>query len=234
VNKQFDLEEIMSQPNFDLEQRPKSPKRSRSPSPTRLNRFDGKEVSAKNLKTKRKAKRSLSPPRARTTGGDPSFNIYPHYEKKTIDQHKKYTKTQIMAFLKDHVPVPKNEWSTLKSGTIIKYIRTDGRFVIGGFFKYYYAKNDKAFLCYENIPGGNKKRSKKYKSFSLSLEHLSRLYRRLSKPDIQIMQLDRQLNEAKSHIYTLANLNADLETKNEEQSAQLDVLIAQIKKYKGL
>ena len=85
----------------------------------------------------------------------------------------KYKKTEITELLVGYTNVPKNQWGSLEKGTHVRYVRTNGKFVRGGFVSGYSTIGDDRAL---NIENGFDSSSNGYAFWSIRLNLIKAIY----------------------------------------------------------
>jgi hypothetical protein len=85
----------------------------------------------------------------------------------------KYSTTDINKLLKGYKSIPTALWDGLGYGTHVRYIRTDGRFVRGGFVSGYIESNGRKLI---NIANGFNASVKGYSAWTISLNSIKTLY----------------------------------------------------------
>jgi hypothetical protein len=86
---------------------------------------------------------------------------------------KKYTKSDISDLLVGYVSIAEKKWEALDHGSHIRYIRTDGRFVRGGFITGYSKQNGRQMLTLAN---GFNATAKGYTMWTIGLNSIKQLY----------------------------------------------------------
>ena len=94
-------------------------------------------------------------------------------KKESDSKHVKYSDDDIAKLLKDYKSIPSTAWGSLSYGTHIRYVRTDGRFVRGGFVSGYIKSNDKTLI---NISNGFNASIKGYSAWSIALDSIKYIY----------------------------------------------------------
>ena len=98
-----------------------------------------------------------------------SFKKYPH---------KSYTNDEIKKLLVGYIEVSKNKWSDIPLGSHIRYIKTDGTFVRGGFVtNHWQNKEGKPFI---HLANNIKKGTPNYATWPMAHEAVARVFK---KPD---------------------------------------------------
>jgi hypothetical protein len=85
----------------------------------------------------------------------------------------KYTKSDISDLLVGYVSIAEKKWEALDHGTHVRYNRTDGRFVRGGFVSGYSKQNGRRMLTLAN---GFNATDKGYTMWTIGLDSIKQLY----------------------------------------------------------
>ena len=85
----------------------------------------------------------------------------------------KYNKSKIAELLVGYINVPQNQWGSLEKGTHVRYMRTNGKFVRGGFVSGYSTIGNDRTL---NIENGFDASSNGYAFWSIRLTLVKAIY----------------------------------------------------------
>lgn len=137
------------------------------------------------------------------------------------------TDEEIKEYLKNSMAIPKEQWLTLPLNSFISYIKSDGKFVKGGYIKLIFKKKDKDYLIY-----GSKldkyNNDKYYKEFTINLENIKDIYKKVDTSAVLEYQI------IKNNINTILDkFKLDIEKLNstfEEINDKLDDMNERINK----
>lgn len=92
---------------------------------------------------------------------------------------QKYKKAEITELLKDYATVPPNQWGSIEKGTHVRYVRTNGKFVRGGFvIGFSMIGEDKAM----NLANGFNASANGYAFWSIRLNLVKAIYAKKTAP----------------------------------------------------
>jgi hypothetical protein len=128
----------------------------------------------------------------------------------TTNKSSKYSSEDINKLLKGYKSVPIALWGELSYGTHMRYIRTDGRFVRGGFNSGYIESNGRKLV---NIANGFNASIKGYSAWTIALNSIKTLY---IKVDVILPQKPKEISinpDLKTIIQNLQKRIITLESK---------------------
>lgn len=198
----------MSKNPFDIKSNSastKSPRQVASPrqvgSPRRANARSGKQ-----------SPRQVGSPNQNT----PEKKIYKKYPS------TKYSNDEIKELLDGYNEVPRSAWGQIPVGSHIRYFKTDGKFVRGGFVINHWAKDGKDFI---HLSNNTKTTAPKYAAWPVAHESVKRIFK---KPDPQSkIEVDTMRNktlEIITQINKLVSAIKKLQQRVDEQDRQIAYL----------
>ncbi len=116
------------------------------------------------------------------------------FKTEKITLSKNYTKEEIEDYLRNYIEIPKLFWNNLKYDTHVRYFKTTGEFVIGGFV--YKVKKNKNL----EIKNGIKTTYSNFVKWTVNFKEIEKLY---AKPDAITLTL----------YYNLIKINQQINTK---------------------
>lgn len=98
----------------------------------------------------------------------------------------KITETDKQTMLEGYTVVPPGEWESLRYRTHVRYVKTDGTFVRGGFFKN--KRGSKPGDRYIQLENGFNPRAGGYKTWGVDIKTIKTLYKKEQKGNDIIIQ----------------------------------------------
>lgn len=112
---------------------------------------------------------------SRFTGPTPAKKTSSKKKPEPERQHKTYTQSEKKSLLDNYSVLPKSKWSTMVFGQHLRYLRTDGRFVRGGFLIEYFERDGKKTI---RLANGFTPHQKGYATWAIALDQLAEIYTR--------------------------------------------------------
>lgn len=107
----------------------------------------------------------------------PATGSKPKYDPKKYPKTT-YTNEQIRTFLTGYIEVPRIKWADIPVSSHIRYLKSDGSFVRGGFVcNHWLNKDGKQFI---HVANNFKKNAPGYKTWPVAHENVAKMYK---KPD---------------------------------------------------
>lgn len=134
----------------------------------------------------------------------------------------------VKEWLKGCILIPSDKWFELSDNSHISYVKKDGAFVKGGFIKLKWEKDGTKYFKY-----GTKLSSwngdKYYKEFTLNLDNVESMYKRISQDAIFEYKLIKYQFEDKTQ-----KLQSEVDSLKEELATQKAAMLDSVRKIAGL
>jgi hypothetical protein len=121
----------------------------------------------------------------------------------------KYTTDEINKLLTGYISIPQNTWAAIDHGAHVRYVRSDGRFVRGGFVSGYSTHNDRQLLTLAN---GFNATVKGYSVWTIGLDSIKYIYvKKKSAPSTARIEASPRAQSKTTEIAELKKIILDMQ-----------------------
>lgn len=130
----------------------------------------------------------------------------------TINAAKKITNDEQKALLIGYVVVPQSAWETVPYKSHIRYIKSDGTFVRGGFFKNFWKSKDGVLMM--QLENNLNRKAPGYATWAVDLSNVQTLYKKCDKgSSIEVTSIYKKLEHQRVTINALVDAVNGMETR---------------------